>query len=226
MKKILLFLLALPLIVISQDKNGCPSESQNNYKCGKITESILPDYENLEFEFSTKLVLELDHNLKRKKDIQKAQKVIELINKVLNDQDFWKALENYKNYKFTKWSNELNDTWEPINKKEITNSFLNGNPTNNSRPNLKEETIFFKLYGNSFKWPYFETAIAKVEGKYVCNKKWFFRKDSIKNIASNWVHEFSHLKGIRHCFACNHERDYSIPYVINRIFIEVANKYE
>ena len=29
----------------------------------------------------------------------------------MNDSDFWKALSHYKNYKYSKWSNELNDNW-------------------------------------------------------------------------------------------------------------------
>ena len=225
MMKIILLFLFLPTIIFAQDKNGCPPKPQKNYACGNIKEEILPRLESIDYTWDTQIAVEIQQNFKKQKDIQKAEKVAQLVQLVLNDADFWKALEHYDNYQYAKWSEKLGDTWQPISTKEITNSMLNGHPADTSRAALKTEMFSIRLYGGPFKWPR-ERAIAKFENGHIYNKKWFFRSASIEKIGSNWVHEYSHFKGIRHCFNCNEERDYSISYVINRIFIEVAQKYQ
>lgn len=224
MKKITLFIIALISLSIYGQKNECPVKKDKNYKCGNIVENVFEGISNNNYQLQTKFNITVNQKFKRKIDRKRAEKIITLVNKVMNDSDFWKALSYYKNYKYSKWSNRLNDDWLNISGEEIVNALINGDPKNKNRPDEINLELEVRLYGLSFATP-FETAVAKEENGIVYNKRWFFRKDSISNIGSNWVHEIAHSKGIRHCFNCNQERDYSIPYVINRIFKQVAKKY-
>jgi len=216
----------MPIWAFGQDKNGCPSKSERGYKCGNVKEDILSGLAGIEYSFDANVTVTLDDTkLRKSKDRVKAQKVLKLVNQVLNDADFWKALEHYNRYQFAKWSKKFNDTWTVLEKDKITNAFIHGDPNNSERPSQISIEAKIRLYGSSFQWPG-EIARAKEIGDgYIYNKKWFFRDYSIVEIGSNWVHELSHSKGFRHCRKCHKERDYSVPYVINRIFKEVAKKY-
>lgn len=220
-----LLLFCLPLFSLAQDQNGCPNDSDTEYRCGNVQERILPRLDSLSYTWTTQITVQLKHRFKRKKNIQRAEQAAQLVEQVLNDPDFWKAVEHYDRYAFSKWSPQLNDPWQPIAQQEITNALLNGNPSDSSRPAQQTEVFYIQLYGGSNKF-FWETAIGRVNGQRIDNKRWFFKKASIRDIASNWVHEWSHIKGLRHCFKCHRERDYSVSYVINRIFLEVAEKYD
>jgi len=213
MKKLFIYLLIFASFSVFSQKNGCPSKSQKNYSCGNISEDVFENILEVDYEMPTKFNVSVNHNFKRKKDILRAKEINELVSKVLNDNDFWKALRYYNNYRFSKWSKNLNDDWEVIRDKEIVNTLINGNPKNDDRPKNINLVIDLELYGWSFRKP-FETSVGREGNGVVYNKKWFFRKDTLDNIGSNWIHEIAHSKGLRHCFECNEERDYSIPYVI------------
>lgn len=226
MKKLFILLVLIPLLHFGQDSNGCFDKPRKDFICGNITEQILPRLVSVDYEFNTTIEITLKSKLKKERDRNKAEKVIVLINQVLNDSDFWKALEHYDNYQFAKWSKNFNDIWQEISKSQITNSLLNGHPEDSSRLEKYTFDIKVKLYGPTFK-TFVESAVAKEVGDgIIYNKRWFYRKNSIETIASNWVHEISHSKGLRHCFNCDENRDYSVPYTINRIFKEVAQKYK
>lgn len=225
MKLLALFFLCLPIVSLAQDQNGCPTDADKNYQCGNIEETILERLDHLDYTWKPKIVVDLQHNFTRSKDIQRAEAVAQLVEQVLNDSDFWKAVEHYDHYTFAKWSLQFTDLWQPIAQQDITNALLNGDPKNDRRATQQTERFIVRLYGRSFKWRW-ENAIGKVKGNKIYTKKWFFRKSSIAEIGSNWVHEWSHLKGLRHCRKCHKARDYSVPYVINRIFMEIAQKYQ
>lgn len=219
----LILMFCLPALLHAQDP-PCPKKNQKNYICGEVKEDILASLVNSNYKFGTKIKVNLSSKFKRSSDKIKADSILLLCERVLNDKDFWKALENYKTYKTTVWRDSTSEM--VISGKQIVNSLLNGNPNNNARPEELTITLKVKLYGFGFKFPFFEKALAKEIGDSVIyNKKWFFRKYTQEQIGSNWVHEFSHIQGLKHCFHCDENRDYSIPYVINRIFIEVAKKY-
>lgn len=168
--------------------------------------------------FNVRLVNSFDSQ----SDIDRANKIITLCNQVLNDSDFWNALEHYNNYKYPIF--ETAQGKRQISGIQIINALINGNPDDLNRPLEVDINLTIELYGLAFK-TLFESAVAKEigDGK-IYNKKWFFKNFPIDEIGSNWIHEFSHTKGLIHCCYCNQERDYSIPYVINRIFSEVAKK--
>lgn len=201
----------------------CPANNQKGYKCGNVEEKILETIARNDYEMKSHFIVRLLNPLRKDSDNERAAKIIELCNKVLNDKDFWNALENYKGYKYAVFEN--NSGKRSISGVQIINSLINGSPDDPSRPSKVDIPVDLELYGASFRMP-FETALAKEigDGK-IYNKRWFFRGSSIDYIGSNWIHEFSHSKGLKHCYYCHEERDYSIPYVINRIFVEVAKKY-
>jgi len=223
-KLTLLFVLLLTLLSYAQaQSNACPVKSQKNYCCGEVDERILERLAGIDYTMETHFQTSVAHTFKRKADYDKALKVANLCEQVLNDPDFWKALEYYDRYQYTFW--QSGDHERQISGRQIVNCMLHGTP-DDAKP-LEELKIYFdvKLYALGFKTP-IEKAVAKEVGDgKIYNKKWFFRKESIASIGSNWMHEFAHSKGIKHCFYCSEARDYSIPYVINRIFSEVAQKY-
>lgn len=223
--RVFLCMILLSSFIQAQNNNDCPSKSDKDYACGNVQEKILAPLEDYVFEIRTNFNVELNTDFRRRKDSIKAQKVLKLVNQVLNDNDFWKTLRHYQNYQYPRWSQKLNDDWTIVSNDQIINAFINKDPDNKSRPDRIDLDIAIKLYGLSFK-TFFESAVAKDGGNgKVYNKRWFFRKYSVVDVGSNWVHEIAHSRGFRHCFKCNEERDYSIPYVINRIFKEVAQKY-
>jgi hypothetical protein len=224
MKAIVLILMSFLIYFnVSSQSPDCPLKSQRGYKCGVVDEKILDRLNTIEYTMPTKFNLTLENTFKSSKDQIKAEAILDLCNKVLNDSDFWKALEHYDKYKYTVWG--ANDIRRVVNGMEIVNALINGNPNDDSRPDKINISINIKLYGLSFKTP-FETAVAKeINDGNIYNKKWFFRGFPIQKIGSNWIHEYSHTMQFRHCHYCNEARDYSIPYVINRIFEEVAQKY-
>lgn len=208
---------------LSAQTLDCPTKNQKGYTCGYVKENILETINRESFEITTHFNLKLVSQFAKVSDNERAGKILELCQKVLNDNDFWNALENYRGYKYAVHSNDKGK--RQISSIEIVNCLINGNPDDTTRPLENYIQLDIKLYGASFKTP-FETAVAKEigDGK-IYNKKWFFRGASIEEIGSNWIHEFSHSKGLSHCYYCHEERDYSVPYVINRIFVEVARKY-
>jgi hypothetical protein len=225
MKNLIFLILSIVFPLFGLTQNGCPERSDRNYKCGNIEESILPRLTDIVFSLETEFEFKLNSTFNRKKDQDRAEEILKLVNQVINDPDFWKALEHYDRYQYSKWSKSLKDNWIDITGKQITNCMINGNPESDVRPKRVSVDLNVKLYGLSFATP-FESAVAKEVGDgTIYNKRWFFRKHSKEAIGSNWIHEFAHSQGIRHCFKCNEARDYSIPYVINRIFKEVAQKY-
>lgn len=201
----------------------CPTKNQKEYSCGKVNENILETINRKDYEIKTQFKVRLVSKFVKDIDNKRATKIIELCNKVLNDNDFWNAVENYKGYKYAVFENDKGK--QPISGRQIVNCLINGNPENTSRPLEVVIALNIKLYGASFKTP-FESAIAKEigDGK-IYNKRWFFQGSMIENVGSNWIHEFSHIKGLKHCYYCHEARDYSVPYVINRIFIEIAKKH-
>lgn len=221
---LLILLIFIPLSSIAQNP-PCPKKNQKRYKCSLIKEDILSKLENTNYQMPTKFKIKLVSNFTKKKDIEKVNKVVLICHKVLNDPDFWNALENYGSYKYSVWKQK--DQSQVVQGVQIINSLINGNPNNSARPAERIISLNLELYGLGFKFPFFEKALAKEigDGK-IYNKKWFFRKYSIAAIGSNWIHEFSHSQGLSHCYYCDKNRDYSIPYVINRIFVEVAKKYQ
>ncbi|KAA3622140.1 MAG: hypothetical protein DWQ02_26540 [Bacteroidetes bacterium] len=215
----------LPIVSISQNKNGCPPKSVKNHKCGNIQEDFKLDTTSEIYLMETFFEVRLKNKLKKEEDNIIAGRCIDLLNNVINDSDFWNLIYQYKKYEFAKWSQNLNDQWLEIDNKQILNTLVNGNPDNNERPDTVIIEIELNLYGSPIKMPK-ETVIGKhANGNKIFNKRWFFRNRSTKRIASNWMHEITHSKGLRHCFYCNQQRDYSVPYVINRIFSEVSKKY-
>lgn len=201
----------------------CPTKKQKGYSCGNVDENILETINQENYAIKTHFNIRLVSKFAKDSDNERARKILELCQKVLNDNDFWNALENYKGYKYAVYENDKGK--RQISGAEIVNCLINGNPDNTSRPLVVDISLDIVLYGVPFKTP-FESAVAKEigDGK-IYNKKWFFRGEPIEDIGSNWVHEFSHSKGLTHCYYCHEERDYSVPYVINRIFVEVAKKY-
>lgn len=202
---------------------NCPTKNQKGYSCGNVNEKILETIDRKDYEIKSHFNVRIVSKFAKDSDNQRASKIVELCNKVLNDKDFWNALENYKGYKYAVFENERGK--QQISGVQIVNCLINGNPEDTSRPLEVDVPLDIELYGASFKTP-FESALAKEigDGK-IYNKKWFFRGSSIDHIGSNWIHEFSHRQGLKHCYYCHEERDYSVPYVINRIFTEVAKKY-
>ncbi len=201
----------------------CPNENQKGYSCGNIKENILETLNLKDYTIKSHFNVRLASKFRRVSDNERAIKIIELCNKVLNDVDFWNALENYKGYRYAVFENSQGK--QHISGSQIVNCLINGYPQDTTRPLEVNLALDIELYGASFKTP-FESAVAKEigDGK-IYNKKWFFRGSSLDYIGSNWIHEFSHSKGLKHCYYCHEERDYSIPYVLNRIFTEVAKKY-
>jgi hypothetical protein len=201
----------------------CPSKDQKRYSCGNVNENILGTINRKGYEIMSHFNIRLVSHFEKDSDKERATKIVELCNKVLNDKDFWNALENYKGYKYAVFENDQGI--QQISGAKIVNCLINSNPMDTSRPLEVDIPLDIELYGMIFKTP-FESAVAKEigDGK-IYNKKWFFRGSSILDIGSNWIHEFSHSKGLKHCYYCHEARDYSVPYVINRIFIEVAKKY-
>ncbi len=201
-----------------------PDRNKKKYHCGQVQENILKNLDNANYQMPTKFKIKLKANFSKKRDIEKAKKVVELCNKVLNDVDFWNALENYKSYRHTVW--KCSNKQQVVSGKQIVNCLINAYPNDYARPQEMLVEINLDLYGLGFKFPFIEKALAKEVGDgKIYNKKWFFREYPIEEIGSNWIHEFSHIQGIYHRYDCSEERDYSIPYVINRIFVEVAKKY-
>ena len=224
MKKLLLLLLLFVSAgTLCAQIKDCTDRSQKNYSCGDVEETILNRVLQQEYKMDSKFIVKLVTVFKKEEDQERSQEIATLCTKVLNDASFWNALENYDRYQYAVF--EENGIKREIAGREIVNCLLNGTPDDNSRPAAVTISLDIALYGLSFK-TFFETAVAKEigDGK-IYNKKWFFRSSSIEDIGSNWIHEFSHSKGLKHCYYCNEDRDYSIPYVINRIFVEVAKKY-
>ncbi|MET0465872.1 MAG: hypothetical protein ABW007_22105 [Chitinophagaceae bacterium] len=201
----------------------CPDRNQKDYNCGNIEENILATIDRKGYTMNSHFTVSLSSTFSKDSDNRRGAEVTDLCNKVLNDPDFWNALEHYRGYRYAVFENAQGK--REITGAQIINSLINGNPNDSSRPSKVNIMLNIELYGMSIKTP-FESAVAKEigDGK-IYNKKWFFRKSSIADIGSNWLHEFSHSKGVSHCYYCHQERDYSIPYVINRIFVEVAQKY-
>lgn len=201
----------------------CPDGRQKKYTCGVVEENILDRLPKTNSPIQTVFVAKLTSSFKKEKDQLRAEKIVALCNKVLNDPDFWHAIEYYDNYKYAVYQSKSGP--RKIAGVEIINCLINGAPDNKTRPERMEVPFDIKLYGASFKFP-FESAVAKEigDGK-IYNKRWFFRHSGMDEVGSNWMHEFSHSKDLIHCYYCHEERDYSIPYVINRIFVEVAKKY-
>ncbi len=201
----------------------CPTKNQKRYTCGNVDENILETINRKDYDVKSHFNVRLVSHFGKDSDNERAAKIVELCNKVLNDKDFWNAIENYKRYKYAVFENDKGK--QPISGTQIVNCLINGTPGDSSRPLEVDIALDIELYGPIFK-TIFESAVGKEigDGK-IYNKKWFFRNSSIDDIGSNWIHEFSHSKGLQHCYYCHEERDYSVPYVINRVFIEVAKKY-
>ncbi len=220
------YFLAMTIFVsfsLSAQIMDCPNGNQKGYSCGNVNENILETLNRKDYVIKSHFNVKLVSRLRKDNDNYRAIKIIELCQKVLNDADFWNALENYKGYRYAVFENAQGK--QQISGSQIVNCLINGDPNDSIRSLEVVIPLDIQLYGASFK-TIFESAVAKEigDGK-IYNKKWFFRGSSIDDIGSNWIHEFSHSKGLKHCFYCNEERDYSIPYVINRIFTEVAKKY-
>ncbi len=201
----------------------CPTENQKRYSCGDVKENILETVNRKDYIIKSHFNVRLVSHFRKDSDNERATKIVELCNMVLNEVDFWNALENYKGYRYAVFEDDNGK--QQISGNQIVNCLINGNPKDTTRPLEVDIPLDIELYGASFK-TFFESAVAKEigDGK-IYNKKWFFRGSTIDDIGSNWIHEFSHSKGLKHCYYCHEERDYSVPYVINRIFVEVAKKY-
>ncbi|HBF21696.1 MAG: hypothetical protein CMI36_14900 [Owenweeksia sp.] len=215
----------ISLFAIAQNQ-PCPQKNQKGYACGQVEEQILSQLQDTDYEMPTTFKVMVAADFKKETDTERANQVAALCTKVLNDPDFWNALENYGHYRYTLWKGKEGKE-RVIEGSQIVNSLINGHPNDSSRPLELVINLNIELYGMGFRFPFFEKALAKEigDGK-IYNKKWFFRKFSIEAIGSNWIHEFSHSQGLSHCYYCDENRDYSIPYVINRIFMEVSSKYQ
>lgn len=224
-RMVTIFFIAIVSFSVAAQREGCPEKDQKNYACGNVEERIIENLPDRSFEWNTTVSIQLKHSLKKSKQKRKAKQVLALVDSVLNDADFWRALRDYPDYRFAKWSEKLDTTWRELKGEEIIQAMLNKDPWNSSVPKQLNLNVTLKLYGPAIKTP-FETAIGKDGGNgTIMNKRWFFRGSSIIAIGSNWAHEIAHGRGFRHCSVCHEERDYSVPYVVNRIFREIAERY-
>lgn len=218
----ILLLLSAYLQVTAQIKE-CPKSNQKHYRCENVVETILDQTVPRGYQMNCHFNVRLKNSFDNKSDTDKANQVVALCNQVLNDRDFWYAVENYRNYKYTVFEDK--DGKHQVSGMQIVNCLINGTPNDSSRPTELDVSLTVQLYGLPFA-TFFESALAKEVGDgIIYNKRWFFKNYSVSDIGSNWIHEFSHSKGLTHCYYCNEDRDFSVPYVINRIFDEVARKY-
>ena len=222
-KQVYLVLIFFVSCRLSAQIVDCPTKDQRDYSCGNVHENVMNGINREGYEIKSHFNIYLKKPFARQNDNDIAVKVIALCNQVLNDPDFWNALEHYSNYKYAVF--ESANGKQQIAGIQIVNCLINGSPDDNVRPLMVDIPLEVELYGPFIK-TFFESAVAKEVGDgKIYNKRWFFRGASYQDIGSNWIHEFAHIKGLKHCYYCSIERDFSIPYVINRIFSEVAKKY-
>ena len=84
------------------------------FSCSNVTaEPLEQRLEQIRFEVN------LTHKLDRPADIDRAEEVRKLVEKVFNNSRFWTRIRNYRNYRFAKWSRNIGDSWVDVSGDQI-----------------------------------------------------------------------------------------------------------
>jgi hypothetical protein len=145
--------------------------------------------------------------------LTKIQKAFELLEKVVNSEEFKDRILNFKN---TKGEGQFASN-KGLSNEEIYQIFMDGRET------LQQETpgemnFFLQLYNRPF-----SRVIGYTSGEInTININWkFFKNFAPNEVAGNLAHEWTHKIGFDHLSAQEHD---SAPYAIGYIVDEMAGK--
>ena len=146
--------------------------------------------------------------------LSKMHKAFEVLEKVVNSEEFKNRVINFKNTQNERSFASNNG----LSNEQIFDSFMEGRET--LQPNTPGEMNFFlSLY-----YKRFSKVIGWTEGSInVININWkFFKNFKPNEVAGNLAHEWTHKIGFDHESAAEHD---SAPYAIGYIVREMGERY-
>jgi hypothetical protein len=144
----------------------------------------------------------------------KMNKAFEVLEKVVNSEEFKNRVINFKNTQNERSFASNNG----LSNEQIFDSFMEGRET--LQPNTPGEMNFFlKLYHKRY-----SKVIGWTDGSInVININWkFFKNFKPNEVAGNLAHEWTHKLGFDHQSAAEHD---SAPYAIGYIVREMGERY-
>lgn len=151
------------------------------------------------------------YKFKKKWMIQKANRVVALMNEVINSDEFGKEVIEF-NYTDTRYRLDPTSEYREISSgEEILNILRKGHEQNSQA-------------GNDYKWELeiklgrMGSVVGSRLGNLITTQNWFMKQQGNDHqVASHWFHEYAHVLGFHHDKGATDIRPNSVPYALNTI---------
>lgn len=163
----------------------------------------------------TKIIINKLFKFNKRWKIRKAKRVVNLMNKVLNSENFKREILDYE-FTDRRYRQSRSDQFrEIIDNNEIYDILMKGYEQNSSEGNDYTWKLNIKL-GR------FLRQVGRREGNLIITQNWFFKKNNNDyKVAAHWIHEYSHVLGFHHDYEKTERRKDSIPYALGTIVEKV-----
>lgn len=158
------------------------------------------------------------YKFKKKRMVKKANRVVALMNVVINSQEFEDGVKNYK-YLDTRYRLDPKDEYRSIETgEEILEILRKGQEQGSQSGNDYEWNLEIKL-GR------FKRVVGTRLGNLITTQNWLLKKDdNDPKVTSHWFHEYAHVLGFHHDRKVTDIRPHSVPYALNTIVEDVIEK--
>lgn len=165
----------------------------------------------------TKISINKLYKFRKKWKVRKAKKVVALMNKAINSDQFKQEVLAYE---FTDRRYRLSpkDEYREISdNNEIFKILMKGHEQNST----EGADYTWKL---NIKLGRLLPQVGRREGDLIITQNWFFKKSNNENrIAAHWFHEYSHVLGFGHDYEKTERRPHSVPYGLGTIIEKVLD---
>lgn len=165
----------------------------------------------------TRIIISKLYKFRKRWRIKKAERVVALMNKAINSEQFKQEILAYK-FTDTRYRQFKEDDHREItNNQEIYDILMRGVEQNSDGNADYTWKLYIKL-GRGL------SQVGRREGNMIITQNWFFKRN--KNdieVASHWVHEYSHVLGFHHDYERTERRKDSVPYALNTIVEKILN---
>lgn len=192
------------------------AQNDRSYKCGKVVERNLESIQVQQVNGSNSTSYDVSFevlNVVKDPIMEKIIKCKPLLEKVMNDPRFWMVLTSYEKYQDVRWTGDGffgNARTIPVDSIQL--AFMNEwNPK-----------ITLATYGSAIKFPWSTAnAYTTAPNGTIKIKRYYAKSATVVQLAGTILHELFHIRGFIHQPHCSEKRDYSVPYVVDRVFEEI-----